>query len=417
MANNLSPDQMEALRRSMMNGGRTDGTPTPQQTSPNGMPSGMMNNMNTGIPQQPNMNRVPNGMSQGMPTQQPQQQAQPMSGQQAMLARMQAQRNQAQVQPTQNVMQQGMNYQPTPQPVDQQSVNPQQGTVSNQTIINSTNRSGVRGQMQHGTGNDLVNNGAGGTDNGTTNNDSNGKSSGGKFKLNPIMAVGIVIAVLLIGFFIFSSTQKPNTGDGEDPSNPDDYVYSDPLQDPNLEWITPDSQWSYSADQIAALRAAGYTGDEIESYASSQTPYDDLIRQADAARKAYIQESIAPLLDTASPEYKAMISQTWLALRERTDCDNWNSTAMMYTERKNLDYEKIDVYGNQLFIKVYTSDSNHDDWFYVLVTPEEYKRLNDTGNIIVNYTYATQLVSESEYMSYEDTTSYYIIDASIEFVE
>ncbi len=405
--NNMSADELQALRMQLMHGNNAS---PPQQPSHQMYQQPMQQDTQQSVPYQQQAPVQP--MSQPTPQPMPQQ-PQQQTASQVMAARM-AQARQQQAQQTQNptVMQQGMNYQPgqSAQPINQQSANNQQGTVSNQTIINSTNRGGARQNLNQGSGADLVNDGAG--------EDSGSQKKG--FKFNPIMAVGAVIVVLIAGFFIFSSLNKPDDGttDGDvaqATTDPNGFV--DPFADPNTEWIVPDQQWAYTDEQVAQLRAAGYTGDEIEKYATQMTPYDDLIRQANAARDAYIQEAIAPLLDTASDEYKALISQTWLPLKERPDVEEWYMTSMQYQERKNLDYEKIDVYGNQLFIKVYLSDSNHDDWFYVCVTPEEYMRLGESGNIIVNYTYSTRQVGDDPMTSYEDTENICITNASIEFVE
>lgn len=355
----MTPEQLEALR-----GQLSSGEPVQQQA-----------------PQQVQPQQVQ--------PQQPQQAQQRLTPQQLMMQRMQESKNKA---PSgAQVLSQGEQYQPVNQTAPAQQTFP----VANQTIINTTQQ--PNGGQQNST-------------------EAGGESDGGKgkgFKMNPIMAVAIVIAVLLFAFFIVSYLGK-NKEDGD---STEDMQLTDPFSDPNVEWVIPDQQFSYEPDQVAQLRAAGYTGDEIEQYASQMTPYTDLIRQAEAARDAYIQDAIAPLYDTASDEYKHFISQTWLALDKRSDIYDWKITAMNYSKRENLDYEKVDVYGNQLFIKIYLDDNVHADWFYCLVTPEEWNKLNDSGNIIVNYTYTTRVVGDDPMTSYEDTENFYIISSSIEFVE
>lgn len=331
--------------------------------------------------------------------QQPQPQPQPPqrpSAQEAMKARMQASRNQAASQgPV--LMEQGETYNPVQSaPIDQTAPQPQQSAASNRTIINTTR-------------------GAGSGDNGDPqqNGDDGEQKSGSGLKLNPVMAIGIAVVALLAVFFIFYGGK----GSGKDdiPSE-EDPVFTDPFDDPNIEWITPDTGSFYTIDQKAQLRAAGYTGDEIESYAAMMTPYNDLIREADAARDAYIQSAIAPLYDTASDEYKHFISQTWLTLPKRDDFPEWTNIAMNYTKRENLDYEKIDVYGNQLFIKIYLDDNEHKNWFFCSVTPDEWNRLGDAGNIIVNYVYTTHYVGDDIWTAVEDMDNICIISSSIEFV-
>ncbi len=273
---------------------------------------------------------------------------------------------------------------PTPTPVHTPTPTPTQSPIANQTIINTTQ----------------------------TEQDEPKKGFG--FKMSPIIAIAIAIAVLLAGFLGYSYYVKhkgdPKPADAEQTET----EWVDPFADGSTQWIEPDTQWNYTAEQIQQLRAAGYTGDEIEQYASTQTPYLDLIKQAEAARDAYIQEAIAPLYDTASDEYKHYISQTWLSLRERNDVDGWIPCMTYLEQRKNLDYEKIEVHGNQLFLKVYLDDFAHDDWFYVLVTPEQWNSLNDAGNVLVTYEYATRYDGEDAFTAVEDKNNIYIINAYID---
>ena len=415
----MSPEQLQALRAQMMqnSGGVSNPTPTQQantqQSSPHGAPS--MEEQQAYMQRQreqvamadrarmQSMQMTSQSMSSAMPnpadvpmpnTVVQQTSGQRPTAQETMKARMQASRQQQNQQPQQTVMSQGEQYTPTQyanmqqpaqqsqrsEPIDQTAPNNGGGVQANQTIINTTQ----------------------------TEDDGN---SGKGFKMNPVMAIGIAVVVLLLVFFGYSYVVKH--GSGEEDTQPSDY---DPFNDPNIEWIEPEQNYSYTIDEIQQLRAAGYTGDEIESYAALQTPYKDLIHQAEAARDAYIQQAIAPLYDTASDEYKHFIAQTWLTLPERTDTAEWQSIAMNYSERRNLDYEKIDVYGNQLFIKIYLDDNVHEDWFFCSVTPEEWNRLSDFGNIIVNYTYCTRYVGDDPWLAVEDTENIFIISASIEFV-
>jgi hypothetical protein len=272
------------------------------------------------------------------------------------------------------VLQQTESYQPssTAQPVQQtQQTQTVQGTA-NDTIINTTQTGG----------------------------------SGG-FQLSKPLVFGIaaiVVAVLVVGYILL----KPSGDSSTDVDTSTE----------GLEWLDPvgEETFLYTPDEITQLRAAGYTGDEIESYQTQQVPAADLITQAEAERDAWIQEAIAPLYDTASDEYKHYVAQTWLTLPERTDMTDWTMIGASYTETKNLDYEKIDVYGNQLFIKVYLDDNEHADWFFVSVTPDEWNQLNDSGNVLVTYTYWTHLIGDDYFESTEDMDDIYIVSASLEII-
>lgn len=222
------------------------------------------------------------------------------------------------------------------------------------------------------------------------------------------IVIGIVIVAVILGMTLLK-------GKGTESDNQDEFV----PDTEDLVWLDPIDQntFIYSPDEITQLREAGYTGNEIEDYQSAGTPADVLIKEAKAARDAWVQEAIAPLYDTASDEYKHYVSQTWLTLPERDDAEEWTELAGYYTERKNLDYEKVDVYGKQLFIKVYLDDNTHNDWFFLCVNPEEWNKLNDKGNVIVNYTYCTRYIQEDEFSYVEDTSSIYITEAYLEIIE
>jgi hypothetical protein len=322
---------------------------------------------------------APQPAPQSEPVSQPAPASQSRGGaQQSMRERMRAERNMADG-GQQVTLQQTENYQPnqagapqpTPQPQSQPVPNaPQPNAGGTTTLINTT------------------------------------QSGSGGFKLSKPLVFGIVavvFALLVIAFIMFG-------GDKDEES-------TEPNLD-DLEWLDPVNTvtFLYTPDEITNLRAAGYTGDEIEQYQSQSIPADDLIAQAEAERDAWVQQAVAPLYDTASDEYKHYVSQTWLTLPQRTDMEEWTMIAASYTERKNLDYEKIDVYGNQLFIKVYLDDNAHEDWFFLNVTPDDWNKLQDSGNVIVNYTYYTHLIGDDYLSAVEDTNDIYITAASIEII-
>ena len=173
----------------------------------------------------------------------------------------------------------------------------------------------------------------------------------------------------------------------------------------------------YSQEEVEKLREVGYTGYEIEQFSNDREDFNRLVEEAETKRDLWLRENIAPLYDSASEEYKAYINQTWLSLSKRKDVDNWDEIAGTYELRKNLDYEKIDVYGEQLFIKVYLDDDEHKKFFFVCVTPEQYAKLKNRGNVIVTYTYETRYVYKTDSSKFEDTKNIWIIDAELEIIE
>lgn len=217
-----------------------------------------------------------------------------------------------------------------------------------------------------------------------------------------MIAAGVIVLGLII-FIVFAS----NAPEEDIPNIPEE----------ELQWILPDSQYSYTVDQIDRLRVVGYTGREIEEFETLQMDINELVKEATAKRDAWVQEAIAPLYDSTSQEYKDFISQTWLTLPKRNDTDDWENIAGYHEVRKNLDYAKVETYGNQLYIKVYLDDNEHNDWFFLNVTPEDWVRLKDTGNVIVTYTYCTRYLLVGQNTLIEDFENIFITAAHLEIIE
>lgn len=380
-------EQQQKQQQMMMN---SKAGQAPTNVTPNTMANMQQN---TVMPQQVNMQQSINAQPT-QPTMQPAPQPNPgmdagstggTSAQQAMRARMQASRNQVNQQTQGNVMQQGDTYDP-------QQANNQQNVSDNQQSVNVP-------QQQ----NDIANN----TIINTT--DTTGQVSNPDGKKKTALIVAGVVIVLLLGLVFIITKFGGKKSD-------DDVTPVDEWNEDDFDWIVPEEEvFSYNTEQRDILREMGWTADEIEAAEANGTPASTLIKQAKAARNAYVQMTLAPMYDTASDEYKHFIEQTWLTLPQRDDMNEWQNIAAYYQDRKNFDYEKIDVYGKQLFIKVYLDDNLHEDWFFITVTPEEWDRLDDFGNIVVNYTYVTRYIGDDIWTAEEDLEDYYITDASIEF--
>lgn len=327
-------------------------------------------------------------MGQGVVTQQPMgvqpNMTAPQTGTNDMRARMLAARGGAPTQPTR--LSQGASYDPNGQIHQQPQPQPQApmpGATS--TIINTT-------QVP-------------------TNDTGNGSGDKPKIPMSPKIALIIVGVVIVLGVLLLIFSRKPA---GEEP------VQDEPqaTEGDDLVWIEPEVNAGtfYTQEQINRLREVGYTGTEIEEFALNGEDVDTKVKEAEAIRDAWIQEAVAPLYDATSQEYKDMINQTWLALPKRTDIDTWETSASYYTERKNLDYEKIEVHGNQLFIKIYLDDDKHEDWFFLNVQPDEWAKLKDKGNVVVNYTYCTRYITSTDGFLVEDFNNTFIISATLEII-
>lgn len=241
-----------------------------------------------------------------------------------------------------------------------------------------------------------------------------------KSKMSPktiLIGVGLVIVTLII-LFVFSQLNKADQKPQQESGSVDEFgnpVSDDPFANDDLIFIEPnDDIVGYEFDQIAELRAAGYTGDEIEENEANGVPFEDLIKQAEDARQAWIDEAIKPLYDTASDEYKNSVRNTWLGLPERYDVEDFSQTGSYYEDTKNFDYEKIEARGFQLYVKIFLDDTNHDDYFFLAVEPSQYLQLKDQGNVIVTYRYTVPIIwSEEDQVFLEDTSRMFIVDASL----
>lgn len=403
----MNPEQMAAMRAQMMNAQAN--TNDEELGGVGGIPTSERPTMQTAPASQPTPAPTPASQPNPMPQPNPAQtqQARPMSAQEAMMQRMRS--NQGQVQQSQSTtMEQGMGYNPAQTAQQQTTVqqapnnamndlnNLQQQAAQQQQVQQQVQQFTEQAQSQQ---NDTVIN--------TTNT-----SSG--FQWSPMKALAIVGIVLVIIVLLVVVMLKNNSFSfGEKESE----EVVDPFDDPSMEWLDPVVvAFKYTTAEIEQLRAAGYTGDEIEDYQTMETPVQDLLDMAEEARKDYLA-NLAKKYDVTTPEFEEYISQTWLSLPPRTDADEWTEIASYYTDRKNFDYEKVEPHGNQLWLKIYLDDNIHENWFYLNVKPEDWVRLNDYGNVIVNYEYCTRLVHDGEFDTYEDEDSIFITGATLEIIE
>lgn len=231
-----------------------------------------------------------------------------------------------------------------------------------------------------------------------------------KLGKNGVFIIAGICLVLVIAYVVISH-RSPKVDVGE--------TTTGEVDDSGFEWITPQQQvFSYTADQKERLRTAGYTGSEIEGFELTQSDVDQLVKQAEDMRAVWAQEVVAPLFDTASDEYKATINNTWYSLPQRTDMYDFSQIASYYSQTKNLDYEKVPVYGEQLFIKIFLDDDAHEEYVFVCVTPDQWLLLHDAGNVVVSYEYATPLIDDGTGTGglVEDTTRMFITKVNIDSI-
>ena len=178
------------------------------------------------------------------------------------------------------------------------------------------------------------------------------------------------------------------------------------------------SGFAYGDDQIEQLRAAGYTGTEIENFQSQAMDFAQLMSKARADQKLFKLENDFNFYDIESDEFKSSVDNTWLSLPKRTDAEDFAENFAEYrVQDVNLDYEKVEPRGNQLFLKVYLDDNVHEDWFFLMVTPEEWAKLDDYGNVECEYTYATRYIGDNMYNLEVDPDTMYITEAHLNILE
>lgn len=233
------------------------------------------------------------------------------------------------------------------------------------------------------------------------------KSSGLNIKQIGLI-VGAVLIVGVIAFVVFGMKGK----DGEQEQEVVEQipiVEEVPLETPIVE--APIIAFMYTEEEVKSLRAAGYTGDEIEAYQYMEKDVQELLDEAAKEQQEYVDMFVKPLLDETSDAYKKNLRDTWLGLEERTDIADFSDYLFVNSETKNLDFEKVPVRGNQIFLKIYLDDVNHDDYFFMSCDPKRYAQLGDSGNIVITYQYIHPHYFDENNIQQEDTSRMLILDA------
>lgn len=227
-------------------------------------------------------------------------------------------------------------------------------------------------------------------DDSSATNDSGSKSSSmssmtGIFK-NKYFILGISLVLIILLVFIIVYGKK---GFKKDEAEPDPELV-DPIEHALV----------YNQSEWEQLRACGYSADEIENAQSMGVTVEDMVATAEQEREEWwnsadnikVVEKEVLLDDTLN----AKLANTWYGMPAVTTADNYLDRMSEYVQvERNLDYEKVEIHGHQLFIKVFL---NHEktDFFFASVTPEEYFALPQSGNIICTYTYSNATPAEGQ---------------------
>lgn len=142
---------------------------------------------------------------------------------------------------------------------------------------------------------------------------------------------------------------------------------------------------TYSKKEVEALRLWGYTADEIEISSRDGISAKTLVSQAKFDRELAQKEALDAVRDTASPEYQELLNKTWLGGAPiNMDAIDPNVIYNNTSETQNVDFEKCGAQGTQLFLKLYLDDGTTA---FMTVTPNRWKELGDSGNIVVKVTW------------------------------
>lgn len=184
------------------------------------------------------------------------------------------------------------------------------------------------------------------------------------------IAGAVVVIIVFAVIWSFIPKQEPI----------DEPIIDDPAIEQEVEFT-----FEYLPEEIADMRAYGYTADEIEQAKEIQKPADVMIEEAKAAMEAKQKEVMDKLMDAATPEYKQLMAMTWLGGKDikitalpEEEAENYSVS----TTKDNVDYVKVPAKGNQLFIRLSLQDGTYA---FMTVLPSRWVTLKDSGNIVIEY--------------------------------
>lgn len=222
------------------------------------------------------------------------------------------------------------------------------------------------------------------------------------FSVNPkiigLSCAGVALVLAIGAVLIWSGVQKDkaqqqanadavfqNLKDQEDLQERNPELFEDNGETQAAQPVVQQSSVSYSKKEVEALRLWGYTADEIEISSRDGIPAKTLVDQAKFDRQLAQKEALDAVRDTASPEYQELLNKTWLGGAPlNLDSVDPNVIYNNTSKKLNVDYEKCGAQGSQLFLKLYLDDGTAA---FMTVTPNRWKELAETGNIVVEVTW------------------------------
>lgn len=144
---------------------------------------------------------------------------------------------------------------------------------------------------------------------------------------------------------------------------------------------------TYTEEQIEMLKRLGYTGDEIEVAANNYLDYEALVETAQARIDEEALAALKRMSDQSSEEFQYLLNYSIYSM-PYVEFTSREGEFLGYNQPGsyivNADYEKLDTYGYQLFIKIKIANATYA---YMPVTPERWDTMPATGNIVVRVNY------------------------------
>lgn len=164
-------------------------------------------------------------------------------------------------------------------------------------------------------------------------------------------------------------------------------LQQDSSSSPAIGDYTSVSAGGYTAEQIETLKRLGYTGDEITAAARDSLDYEALVESAQALRDAEAADALIRMSDASSEEFQYLLYWGVFGF-ERREFTPRNNENISYNQPGsylvNADYEKVDTYGLQLFLRVKIASNTY---VYMQVDPSRWEVLPNSGNIVVRVNY------------------------------
>ena len=182
-----------------------------------------------------------------------------------------------------------------------------------------------------------------------------------------------------VGYVIESTDTSTSDGSSSDTS-------SDATYDNSSDTTAPTSSSGEVTEED--LRKLGYTGDEIELAIQMGTSFEELAEEAQALRDEEAKEALIRMSDSASEEFQ-MIANNSIFCMPKTSFESYDqeastSTYVASSYTVNADYVKVPTYGYQLLLKCKIANNTY---VFYNVTPEQWDRLPESGNIILEISY------------------------------